>query len=260
MIPVSAVIITFNEEINIARTLKSLDFCDEIIIVDSGSTDTTLELCKRFNCKILFRTFDSFGPQKRFAVEQAKNDWVLSLDADEVVSQELRNEIIAIFSGNEPDVQGFVLRRTLVFLNHTFRFSSQYKQLYFRLFNRHYGTFITKNPPHEGVEIKGTTRTLHNHVLHYSYKSLSDYLTKFNRYTTTAGNYLYQKGKIKLHLEIALRFPSTFIKIYIINLGFLDGYAGFVWALLSSVYPVMKHAKARECLETCPKQPPTKAE
>jgi glycosyltransferase involved in cell wall biosynthesis len=245
MIPISAVIITKNEELNIVRTVKSLDFCDEIIIVDSGSTDTTVALCKNLGCTVFFREFDMYGLQKQYAVALAKNDWVLAIDADELVTPKLKQEIIQLFSEPMPDVAGFNLPRSLVFLGHTFRFSGQHKRPYLRFFNKQYGTFNNKSI-HEGVEINGVIKPLHNILLHYSYKSISDYLVKFNKYTTLAGQAIYKEGKKKSRISCMFRFPTTFIKIYLIKGGFLDGYAGFIWALLSSVYPVIKYAKADE--------------
>ena len=248
MIPVSAVIITLNEAENIERTIKALDFCDEIVVIDSGSIDNTVELCRQLHCKVLYRAFDNYGLQKRFAVEQASNNWVLVIDADEVVTPALKQEITTRFSGNDLTVQGFYLPFSLLFLNHTFRFSGQNRQLHLRLFNKQFGT-INTNAVHEGVAITGKTACMHNVILHYSYKSLSDYFEKFNRYTSAAGEHVCEKGTIKSKPNTMLRVPITFFKIYLCNLGFLDGYAGFVWALLSSLYPLVKYAKARECFE-----------
>jgi len=245
MIPISAAIITYNEEENIERTVKSLDFCDEVVIVDSGSSDHTVELCTQLQCKIIHRPFDNFGLQKRFAVEQTKNDWVLVIDADEVITAELKKEIVSHFSDKEVLVQGFYLPRTLVFLDHIFLSSGQHKQPYLRLFNKKFGTF-NFHPLHAGVELNGTTASLKHLLLHYSYHSLEDYLNKFNRYTTIAARHLVEQGKKNSKLKTVLRFPLTFIKIYLLKAGFMDGYAGLMWTLLSSMYPVIKYAKFLE--------------
>jgi Glycosyltransferases involved in cell wall biogenesis len=245
MTKISAVIITYNEEPCIQRTLQSLDFCDEIIIVDSGSTDKTVSLCKENGCKVLYRKFDGYGTQKRFAVEQAANDWVLAIDADEVLSPELREEIISTFSHAETDVHGFFVPISLVFLGRVIRFGGEYKKPHLRLFNKKYGTFNT-NAVHEGVVLQGPTAPLKNHILHYSYRDIHHYLEKFNGYTTAAAYSLHAKKRKAAVFESIVRLPLTFIKIYMLKGCIFDGYPGFVWSLLSSFYPVVKFIKLYE--------------
>jgi glycosyltransferase involved in cell wall biosynthesis len=242
---ISAVIIAKNEEHSIGRTLASLDFCDEVIVVDSGSMDSTLSICEKFNCKVFTRAFDGYGPQKQFAVSKANNDWVLSIDADEVVSDGLKKEIVNLFASATPDAHGYFIPISLVFLGRLMRFGGEYKNAKLRLFNKTVGTF-SASTVHEHVIITGKTASLKNNFLHYSYKSLHEYIDKFNHYTTAAAISMNEKGKKISVIDIALRLPLTFFKIYVLKGAILEGYPGLMWALLSGLYPLIKYAKLRE--------------
>jgi glycosyltransferase involved in cell wall biosynthesis len=255
MIKISAVIITFNEAHSIERTLKSLDFCDEIVVADSNSTDATVAVCEKYNCRVFTRPFDGYGPYKQFAVSKASNDWVLAIDADEVVTEELKKEIVSIFMSGLPNITGFRIPSTLIFLNKRLRFGGEYRKKNLRLFNRNAGTF-TDEKVHEKVCVSGKTITLKNQFLHYSYDSIHDYFEKFNKYTSAAAQSLFIKKKKVSAFSVIARFPLTFIKIYIIKGCFLDGYAGFVWSLLSSLYPVVKYAKLHELYQYPPDTAP----
>jgi glycosyltransferase involved in cell wall biosynthesis len=245
MVKLSAVIITFNEERRIAATLAALDFCDEIVIVDSGSTDATVSICRRFNCRIFTRAFVGYGAQKEFAVSKALNDWVLAIDADEVVTDGLKREIMSVLSNENGNVRGYYIPISLVFLGRLMRFGGEYKKPHLRLFNRTSGTF-TGDKVHEHAEIKGEKAFLKNHILHYSYDGIEDYLTKFNEYTSIAAEELFQKSRKSAVFNLLTRFPLTFIKIYFIKGCILDGYRGFLWSLFSSLYPFVKFAKLLE--------------
>jgi glycosyltransferase involved in cell wall biosynthesis len=245
MVPISAVIITFNEEHDIERTLAALDFCNEIIVVDSGSNDATEPMCRKFNCRFMVRPFDGDGPQKRFAISQAVNDWVLVVDADEEVSPELKAEIRSLFSRTSPDSAGFRVPISLVFMGKLLKHGGEYKKTHLRLFNRTKGNYNT-NFVHGGASVSGKTSTLQNHLLHYSYAGLHDYLEKFNAYTSASAEALFNKKRRGAVVQSLVRLPLTFIKIYLIKGCFLDGYPGFVWSLLSSFYPVIKFMKLHE--------------
>ena len=242
---ISAVIIAYNEERGIADTLRALDFCDEIVVVDSGSTDATVSICKQCNCRVFTRTFDGYGTQKEFAVSKATNDWVLAVDADEVVSDALKQEIKSVFATRPGNVMGFYIPISLVFLGRILRFGGEYKKPHLRLFNRTAGTF-TGDKVHEHAEIQGKKARLKNHILHYSYDGIRDYLIKFNDYTSRAAEGLFQEGRSFAKLNVFVRFPLTFLKIYFVKGCILDGYQGFVWALFSSLYHVVKFAKLLE--------------
>ena len=242
----SIVIITYNEESRIRPTLESIKWCDEIVIVDSCSTDKTVDICKEYpNCKVYSQPFLGYGLQKNMAVEKASNDWVLSLDADEVVTDALRKEIQTILS--EPVIQssGFYLPITMVFMNKVFRYGAEYKCMHLRFFNKSKGNFDTQNL-HEAVQIKGATTKLRNEVLHYSYVDIHHYLQKMNDYTTIYANEALKRGKHVGKFISIFRFVFEFFRQYFIKRNFMNGYAGFVWSVLSVFYTFTKLAKLYE--------------
>ena len=240
---ISCVIITLNEEENIRRSLTAVNWFDEIIVVDSGSTDKTIDICKELGCKVYHKNFDGYGEQKRYAVSLAQNDWVLNIDADEVVSDELKTEIEKIFSDENINSNGYALRRKLIFLGKKFNYGKESKEYYIRLFNKNFGNF-SKDRVHEKVELNGEAKKLKGVFYHYSYKNIEQYFTKFNSYTTKAATALFEKGKTgRSPAVIIIGFPIYFLKNYIINRNFLNGIPGFLWALFSSLYPVIKYFK-----------------
>lgn len=239
---VSCVIITYNEEENIRRCLQSVNWCDEIVIADSGSTDNTLKICGEFGCKIYNKEFNGFGEYKQFAVSQALNDWILSIDSDEEVTEELKDEIISELAKGKIENVGFYIPRSLFFLGRRFKYGKESKEYYLRLFNKNFGSF-TKDKVHEKVQVNGRTSYLKSPMLHYSYNSFHQYFEKFNKYTTQAANELFEKGKKRSLFLTIISFPLYFFKNYIINRNFLNGWQGFLWALFSSWYPVVKYSK-----------------
>jgi glycosyltransferase involved in cell wall biosynthesis len=241
---ISVVIITLNSQNTLQKVLEAVEWVNEIVVVDSGSTDNTVKIATEFGAKVSYKKFEGYGLQKQFATEQALHDWVLCLDDDEVVTPELKHEILNI-SNKEADCQGFYIPVSLFFLGKVLRFSKEYKNPQLRLFNKKAGQW-NNAVLHEKVQIDGKTKVLQNHILHYSYSSLEDYFAKFNRYTSYAAQDLATKGKNGSMLKVITRFPVTFFKIYLLHGAFLDGYPGFVWSILSAMYPVVKYAKLRE--------------
>lgn len=240
---ISCVIITLNEEENIRRTLEAVSWCDEIIVVDSGSEDKTIDICKEFDCKIFNKEFEGYGEQKSYAISLAKNDWILNIDADEVVSINLKNEIKSIFSEDEINYNGFYLLRSLVFLGKRFKYGRESKEYHLRLFNRKLGNF-NSNKVHEKVELNGTTVKLKGILYHYSYSSIDQYFKKFNAYTTKSAQVLFDDGNNgRSTAVIIFGFPVYFFKNYFVYRNFLNGTQGFLWAFFSSLYPVIKYFK-----------------
>ena len=240
----SIVIITLNSEKILLKTLQAVQWADEIVLVDSGSTDKTFEIAQKFKAKIIYRAFDGYGSQKNFATQQASNDWILSLDDDEILTPELQKEIQNLDLQNT-DFQGFKIPRSLIFLGKLLRFSGEYKRLTLRLFNRKHGNWNAEYV-HESVEVNGKVGTLKHQILHDSYRDLTDYFNKFNKYTSLGAKTLAERGKTASTFKIISRFPTTFLKIYLLKGSCLDGYAGFMWALLTAINPVVKYAKLRE--------------
>ena len=235
--------ITFNEEDNLHRSLESISWCDEIIIVDSGSTDKTVGICKEFNCKIFQNDFKGYGEQKRFAVSKASNDWVLNIDADEVITEELCKEIKNIFESGSLNTKGYYIPRSLIFLGKQFKYGRESKEYYLRLFDKNWGNF-TSDKVHEKVKSSGITQKLKGKLLHYSYKDIDQYFQKFNLYTTEAAVTLLNNGRKGRSVPvIILGFPVYFFKNYFIYRNFLNGIPGFLWSLFSSLYPVVKYFK-----------------
>lgn len=241
---ISAVMITYNSERVLAEVLRALSWCDEIVVVDSGSTDQTIAIATSFGCRVMHRDFDGFGTQKGFAVRQAHNDWVFVVDCDEVVTPALRDEILARV-GTEPDIAGYKVPISLVFLNQLMRYGGEYKMRHLRLFNRRYGTYNV-NRVHEDVLLNGKVANLKHHCLHYSYASIHEYFEKFNRYTTAGAQDLSVRGKQTSIAKIAFRMPFSFVREYVVKRNVLNGYPGFMWSLFSAMYPVVKYAKLRE--------------
>lgn len=247
---VSAVIITYNEEANIRRTLQQLHWCDEIVIVDSYSTDNTVSICREFDCTIYFKEFDGYGDQKRFAVSKASHNWVLCIDADEVLSPQLVREIISISPAEAQLHAGFSFRMNLVFLGKEFRHGKESGRYFTRLINKQLGGF-TNDKVHEAIRVNGPVKKLNHIILHYSYTSLHQCLEKNNRYSTYSAEMAFSKGKDKPMLVILLGLPFNFIKYYFIERNMLNGVKGFYWSVFSSYYHFSKHVKLKELRQAC---------
>ena len=245
MLPLSAVITTFNSADLIEGTLAALDWCDEIVVVDSGSTDGTVDICRRHRCRVIHHDFSGYGRQKHFAVGCAMHDWVLVVDSDEIVTDELRDEIRALLDGAGPAERGFEFPISLVFLGRLLRFGGEYNKLHLRLFDRKSGNY-NFDAVHEHVDVNGPVGRLRGRMLHYSYRNLAQYFEKFNRYTSTAAEELRRRGRKTSAWYIAARLPLLFMHLYFMRGLVLDGYPGFVWALLSALSPAVKHMKLHE--------------
>jgi glycosyltransferase involved in cell wall biosynthesis len=248
--PVSAVMITFNSARILPDVLSALKWCDEIVVVDSGSADETLSIARQFGCRVLHRDFDGFGLQKGFAVGQARNHWVLVVDADEIVTDELRSEIqlrLAEVETGKRNFRGFDVPISLVFLGRLMRYGGENKMPHLRLFDKRFGNYNTARV-HEDVVLNGSVGKLKQHMLHDSYGSLHEYFEKFNRYTTAGARDMQSQdqGHRGSVAQIVFRLPITFLKEYLLKRNVLNGFPGFIWSLFSAMYPVVKYAKLRE--------------
>jgi hypothetical protein len=198
---------------------------------------------------VFVRDFNGFGEQKQYAVEQASNDWVLSLDADEVISAELAFEIRSAVNDNSRSANGFYLPITTLLWDKKVRRSIRYTRPKLRLFNRNYGKF-NQAKLHEGVDVSGEVGTLNQAMYNYAYADISDYFQKFNFYTSVAARDSHIRNKRASAFPMLLRFPFQFIKMYFFQGFFLDGLTGLLWALCSSFYPLVKSMKLRELNST----------
>ena len=241
---ISGVIITLNEEKNIQRCLSSISFCDEIIVVDSGSSDNTIEIAKQNGATVVSQAWLGFGPQKQFAVEQASNDWVLCLDADEVVSLELQSAITAIDFGNK-SVRGYLMPRRNHFMGRALFHGEGYPDKSLRLFNQQFGRWRNEIV-HEGVDVSGDILTLKGDLLHYSQESITAYLAKQNHYTELQAQTLFESKKRINRLKCVTSPIARFIKFYFLRLGFLDGFPGFVHIVIGCTNAFFKYAKLIE--------------
>ncbi|MBS1565342.1 MAG: glycosyltransferase family 2 protein [Bacteroidetes bacterium] len=245
---VSAVIITYNEEQNIRRTLSQLYWCDEVVIVDSYSTDSTLAICQEFGCEIYSKKFEGYGEQKRFAVSKASNDWILCIDADEVLTDKLVAEIINELSSGT-SYSGFAIPMNLVFLDKEFTFGKESGRHFLRLFNKLYGGF-TEDKVHESIRVEGKIKKLSHTIRHYSHTNLHQCMDKFNRYSTYSAEMAFAKGKKKSAFAAVFGLPFNFFKYYFLERNFMNGLKGFYWSVFSTYYHFSKYIKLRELQRT----------
>lgn len=265
----SVVIITHNEEANIGRTLESVqplvaDGKGEIIIVDSGSTDHTVEIAKCFGAKVFVEQWKGYAAQKNSAIDKAAGDWILSLDADEGVEHDLAQLIHHIASPAQPhpkqelltamgvtishaDGMGYWIQRRNYFLGRWIKHGGFWPDPKLRLFRRHAGRFQNRLV-HEDVLVDGKTgRILSGALIHHSYPTLSDYIDHMNRYSSLGAEMVVAKGKVRFSaINIVLRPLATFLYNYFFRLGFLDGREGLLLHLYHSVYVSWKYAKGWE--------------
>ena len=236
----SACIITFNEADRIEDCLRSVAFCEEILVVDSHSTDRTRELAAALGARVIERDWPGFRSQKQFAVEAARYDWVLCLDADERVSAQLRSEIVALRRAGFASAAGWSIPRITDYFGRFLRHGNAYPDRLVRLFDRRCGGW-TGNEIHENTHVTGRVGRLHGHLEHYSYRSLSDHLARMQRYADLMAEVLYQQGRRCGLARVLLNPQWRFVRGYLLRLGFLDGWRGLVFALIESNYVRRKY-------------------
>lgn len=240
----SVVIITHNEEDNIKECLESVQWADEVIVVDSDSTDKTEEICGDFGVHFIKEPWKGFAKQKNSAIEKATRDWILSLDADERITPELRDEIATVMESNNPK-DGYFIARKNFFLGRWIKRCGWYPDYNLRLFRKGKGLFGIREV-HEAVQLNGTAAYLKFPMEHHTYKSLEDFMKRLDRYSTLAAQELFKEKKTYGILHIMFRPIFTFISMYFLRLGFLEGYYGFVLSVLYSFYTFLKYIKLRE--------------
>ena len=242
---ISAIVITVNEAHNIAAALESLSWADEIVIVDSESTDQTVEIASRFTDRIFVRPWPGYSAQKNFAAEHARNDWIFSLDADERVSPELKSAILKIKDESEPETAGYETARRTFYLGRWIKHSGWWPDRKVRLYDRrraHWrGDFV-----HESLEVDGRIEPLEGELLHFTVRDASDHHLRMDRYTTLAAQELYNRGTHKSIGSLLLSPVIVFLRSYFFKLGFLDGVPGLAIARFAAHYEFLKNLKLWE--------------
>lgn len=240
---ISACIIAFNEEKNISRAINSVKWADEIIVVDSESQDRTREIASGLGAKVITQKWLGFARQKQFAVEQAENDWIFSLDADEEVSAELQSEILQMKQKNELAADGYKISRLAIYMSRPIRHSGWYPDWQIRLFNRKKGHWKDVLI-HESVEMDSDAKVekLRGEILHYTVENFAHHARMITeRYAPLAAQQMFERGKRTSVPKIIFSSWFAFVRSYFLKLGFLDGFAGFCIAYFAAHHAMMKH-------------------
>ncbi len=255
----SVAIVSHNEEANLGRTLESVKWADEIVVVDSGSTDRTCDIAREHGARVVMEPWRGYVAQKQYAIDLCTKDWILLLDADEEISAGLAQEIrAAIADPNAAD--GYRLPRKNLFLGRWMRHGGFYPDPKLRLFRRGKG-FVTGHDPHDRCELKPDlnriatqgTQQFHGAIVHYTYPNLTLYINHMNRYSSLGAQLAASKGHSRFSIaNIVLRPLATFIYNYFVRLGFLDGREGLLLHLYHAGYVSWKYAKAWELSRTPP--------
>ncbi len=239
-IKLSAAVIAKNEEDKIGDCLDSLSFCDEIVVVDSGSTDATAKIAESKGARVTFHEWEGHVGQKNFALDQTNGAWVLSLDADERVSDELRVEIMTQMK--RPTADGYAIPRLVYYINRWIKRCGWYPARKIRLFKKGKGHWVGENP-HDRIELDGRVENLSGDLIHLSFDSISEHLQTIDSFTEIAAKEVVADGKTAGYFSILLRPPVTFIKMYFLKLGFLDGIPGLIASSLSAYHVFCKYIK-----------------
>lgn len=242
-IPISVAIITKNEEKNLPDCLRSVSFAADIVVVDSGSTDKTVEMARDFGASVFVEDWKGYGPQKNSAVGKCKHEWVLIIDADERVSEEMRQEIILTLEKPEADAYSFP--RKNYFHGKWIKHCGWWPDRVARLFKKSKGK-VNEALVHEAVEVTGTVMELNTPIIHEPIRDLRSILDKINIYSSLGAETLFQKGKKVSTPSAFLRGIIAFLKLYILKLGFLDGHEGFVISFSHAVNTCYKYLKLKE--------------
>jgi len=245
---ISAVVLTKDSEKTIERCLKSLDWCDEMIIIDDDSTDKTLDIAQEYKAKIFKRSLDNdFAAQRNFGLDKAKENWVLFIDSDEEVSRELKTEILHILepksqsSAIAQNCDGILLKRKDYFLGKWLKHGETGSTKLLRLAKK--GTGVWKRKVHEVWEIPAKLCQLKNPILHYPHPTIKEFLKDINTYSTLHAKVAFDEGERTNYINIILKPKFKFLVNYLLKGGFLDGTAGFVMAMMMSFHSFLTQAK-----------------
>jgi glycosyltransferase involved in cell wall biosynthesis len=242
---VSAIVVCFNEELNIGDCLESLRWCDEIVVVDSYSTDRTVQICKQFTARVLQRSWAGYRDQKAYAHSQATKDWVILVDSDERVSPQLQSEIRDALKQDGGVYAGYAIPRLVFYLKRWWRRGGWYPDYDVRLFRRDRATWGGSDP-HEKIRVDGRVRRLQHPLHHFTYRDIADHLERINRFTSISARELRQDGQRARLSDALLRPAARFFSSYVLKRGFMEGFAGFYVAVTAAVYVFLKYAKLWE--------------
>jgi glycosyltransferase involved in cell wall biosynthesis len=230
----SVLIITLNEERYIKSLLEDIDFADEIIVIDSYSTDKTVEITNSFtNVKLIQNQFINYTSQRNFALDHAKNDWILFIDADEILTPELKVEILSTIN-NKDAASAYLIYRTFMFKNKKLNFSGWQTDKIFRLFNKSDCRYNEDKIVHEKLIVNGEIGTLKHKIIHFSYTSYKDYKLKMYNYGVLKAQEKIKKGQKPSYLKMVFHPAYTFLYQFLIRLGFLDGLKGITICYLNA--------------------------
>ncbi len=239
----SAIVITYNEEENIAECLESVKWADEIIVLDSGSIDKTIEISKQYTQNITDTGKISYGQKRNIGIESAKGEWILWLDADERISAELKEEILGAINSDGNESVAFLINRKSFFINRFIRHCGWYPDYTLRLFRKSASIRFNEAKVHEKIVYEGKKSRLISDILHYTDRNFEHYLNKLNNYSGLSAAGLFESGKKASLADIIFRPVFTFFKMYFLQFGILDGYMGLTLCALSGFHVFAKYSK-----------------
>ena len=240
----SVVVVTLNEEERLRACLESVAWADEVVVVDALSHDKTAQIAREFTDRVIVRPWPGFAAQKNFGLAEAGGDWILSLDADEQVSPELRDEILRVLADDGPD-DGYRVPRRNLFGGRWVRHGGLWPDWQLRLFRRGRGRFVDR-AVHESVEVTGRVGRCRGPLVHRSYRSVAEFIDRANRYSSLAADDLVRSGRRVGVVQLVVRPLGRFLGMYVARAGFLDGWRGLLLAILYAYYVFIRSAKAWE--------------
>lgn len=239
----SVTIITLNEEKKIRDALESVKWADEIVVIDSGSSDRTVDICREYTDRVFYNQWPGFTAQKNFATAKASHKWILSIDADERVTPELADEIKTVL--RDPKADGYAIPRRVFYLGRWINHSGWYPDYKTRLFLKDRGRWVGQNV-HETVDVEGEIDYLRGDINHFTFDNIEHHITTMNNYTSLAAKEFGQKGINNYLFALLFRPPFAFFKSYLLNQGFRDGLPGFIIATTAASHVFLKYAKLWE--------------
>lgn len=244
MAPLSVTIITRNEAADIGAALESVAWADELVVVDSESTDDTVAIARQYTDRVVVRPWPGYIAQKNYAASLARHDWILSLDADERVTAALAAEIQATLAGTAPHA-AYRMPRVTWHLGRWIRTTDWYPDYQVRLYDRRAAEWTGRHV-HESISARGSVGRLGGELQHFAYRDIADHLETMDRYTTYAARQMHERGRRAAWLQVAGHPPLAFLRNYVLRGGFRDGTAGFVISAMNAYYVFLKFAKLWE--------------